>query len=186
LYLRLDRRWKSESDARAITIQREQYGVTVHLFIGIGRSLDKITFMSLTFTVRQKASCQGLSSLFLSRSVSSSTTVLVLSRSFSSHGFGAGSSFLQAAPFIPCTPSSQSRSFLRQYVILENMLVKFLRTFRRGRPPTTSFQKPATVSRKSNVGIPRLTAIATKSTREPPYTPTPLLPLPLSGKVVSH
>jgi hypothetical protein len=34
LYLRLDRRWKSESDARMITIQREQYGVTVHIFIG--------------------------------------------------------------------------------------------------------------------------------------------------------
>jgi hypothetical protein len=34
------------------------------------------------------------------------------------------------------------------------------------------------------VGIPCLTAIAAKSTREPPYMPTPLLPLPLSGKVV--
>ena len=38
--------------------------------------------------------------------------------------------------FIPCTPSSQSRSFLRQYVTLENMLVNFLRTFGKGRPPT--------------------------------------------------
>jgi hypothetical protein len=47
------------SDARVITIQREQYGVTVHLFIGTGRSLDKITFMSLTFTVDHKASCRG-------------------------------------------------------------------------------------------------------------------------------
>jgi hypothetical protein len=35
-------------------------------------------------------------------------------------------------------------------------------------------------------GIPRLTAIAAKSTREPPCMPTPLLPLPLSGKVVFH
>jgi hypothetical protein len=34
LYLWLDRRWKSESDVRVITVQREQYGVTVHLFIG--------------------------------------------------------------------------------------------------------------------------------------------------------
>jgi hypothetical protein len=51
---------------------------------------------------------------------------------------------------------------------------------------STSFRIPATVSRKSNVGIPRLTAIVAKSTREPPYTPTPLLPLPLSGKVVFH
>ena len=37
-----------------------------------------------------------------------------------------------------------------------------------------------------HVGIPRLTAIVAKSTREPPYTPTPLLPLPLPGKVVLH
>jgi hypothetical protein len=51
---------------------------------------------------------------------------------------------------------------------------------------STSFRNPATVSRKSNAGIPRLTAIATKSTREPPYMPTPLLPLPLSGKVILH
>jgi hypothetical protein len=32
---------------RVITIQREQYGVTVHLFIGTGRRPDKSTFMSL-------------------------------------------------------------------------------------------------------------------------------------------
>jgi hypothetical protein len=76
-----------------ITSQREQYGVTVHLFIGTGRSPSKITFMPLKFTVSQKASCRGVSSLFPFRSVSSSTTDLVLSRSFSSHSFEVGSSF---------------------------------------------------------------------------------------------
>jgi hypothetical protein len=35
---------------------------------------------------------------------------------------------------------------------------------------STSFRKPATVSRERNVGIPHLTTIAAKSTREPPYT----------------
>jgi hypothetical protein len=94
LYLRLDRRWKSESDARVITIQCEQYGVTVHLFIGTEHSLDKITFRSLTFTVDHKASCRGLSSLFSFRLVSSFTIVLVLSRSFFSHSFGASLSFV--------------------------------------------------------------------------------------------
>jgi hypothetical protein len=89
-----------------ITRQREQYSVTVHLFIGTRRSLSEITFMSLTFTIRQKASYQGLSSLFSFRSVSFSTTVLVLSRSFSSHNFGVGSSFFPIMLFIPCTPSS--------------------------------------------------------------------------------
>jgi hypothetical protein len=34
LYLRLDRRQKSKRDARVNTSQREQYDVTVHLFIG--------------------------------------------------------------------------------------------------------------------------------------------------------
>jgi hypothetical protein len=126
---------------RVITSQREQYGVTVHLFIGTGRSLGKITFMSLTFTISQKVSYRGLNNLFSFRSVSFSTTVLVLSRSFSIHSFGTGSSFFQIAPFIPCTPSSQSRSFLWQYIILESMLVVFLRTFERWRPPTPP--KPA-------------------------------------------
>jgi hypothetical protein len=45
-------------------VQREQYGVTVHLFIGAGRSPDKITFVSLTFTINHKVGYQGLSSLF--------------------------------------------------------------------------------------------------------------------------
>jgi hypothetical protein len=44
--------------------QREQFGATVHLFIGMGRSPDKITFMSLMFTLNHNASYQGLSSLF--------------------------------------------------------------------------------------------------------------------------
>jgi hypothetical protein len=37
-------------DAREITNQREQYGGTVHLFIGMGHSPGEKTFMSLTFT----------------------------------------------------------------------------------------------------------------------------------------
>jgi hypothetical protein len=37
-------------DAREITNQCEQYGATVHLFIGTGRSPGKSTFMSLIFT----------------------------------------------------------------------------------------------------------------------------------------
>jgi hypothetical protein len=38
------------ADMRVITIQREQYRTTVHLFIDTGRSPGKITFLSLTFT----------------------------------------------------------------------------------------------------------------------------------------
>jgi hypothetical protein len=48
LYLWLDRRRKSKCDVRVNTSQREQYMITVHLFIGVGHSPVKITFMSLT------------------------------------------------------------------------------------------------------------------------------------------
>jgi hypothetical protein len=47
LYLRLDRRQKSKYDARVNTSQREQCRVTIHLFIGAGRSPVEITFVSL-------------------------------------------------------------------------------------------------------------------------------------------
>jgi hypothetical protein len=123
---------------QAITNQHEQYVVTIHLFIGTGRSLGKTTFMSLTFTISQKVSCRGLNSLFSFRSVSFSITVFMLNQSFSIHNFGTSSSFFQIASFIPFTPSSQRRSFLWQYIILENMLTVFFRTFGRWRPPTVA------------------------------------------------
>jgi hypothetical protein len=74
LYLWIARRYECKDDAREreITIQREQYDVTVHLFIGAGRSPDKIKFIPLTFTLSYNTSYQGLSSLFPLRSVSSS------------------------------------------------------------------------------------------------------------------
>jgi hypothetical protein len=81
-----------------ITSQREQYDVIVHLFIGTEHSMNKITFISMTFINDHKVSCRGLSSLFSFRSVPSFTIVLVLSRSSFRHSFRTGSSFLQTAP----------------------------------------------------------------------------------------
>jgi hypothetical protein len=46
-----------------ITIPREQYGATVHLFIGMGLDPDKITFMSLTLIYLYNTKHQGLSSI---------------------------------------------------------------------------------------------------------------------------
>jgi hypothetical protein len=74
LYLRLDRRQKSKRDAQVNTNQREQYGGTVHLFIGTGRSLCKITFMPFMFTIDLRTIYRGLDSLFLFKSVSFSAT----------------------------------------------------------------------------------------------------------------
>jgi hypothetical protein len=73
LYLRLDRRRKFRCDVRVNTSQRIQYGVTVHLFIGTGRSLCRITFMPLTFTIDLGIIYRGLDNLFPFKSVSFST-----------------------------------------------------------------------------------------------------------------
>jgi hypothetical protein len=51
------------------TNQREQYGGTVHLFIGTGRSLVKITFMSLMTSYNHNTNYHGLIGLFLFKSV---------------------------------------------------------------------------------------------------------------------
>jgi hypothetical protein len=74
LYLWLDRRCELKSDVRVNTSQREQYGVTVHLFIGTGHSLCKITSMPFVFTIDLRTIYRGLDSLFLFKSVSFSTT----------------------------------------------------------------------------------------------------------------
>jgi hypothetical protein len=49
--------------------QREQYGDTVHLFIGTGRSPCKITPMPFTFANDPIVIHRGLNSLFLFKSV---------------------------------------------------------------------------------------------------------------------
>jgi hypothetical protein len=78
LYLRLDRRQKAKHDARVNTSQREQYGGTVHLFIGTGRSLCEITFMPFMFTIDLRTIYRGLDSLFFFKSVPFSATELKL------------------------------------------------------------------------------------------------------------
>jgi hypothetical protein len=54
-----------------ITIPRDQYGGTVHLFIGMGQSPDQITSMSLTTNYTYSTDHQVLHSLFPFKSVSS-------------------------------------------------------------------------------------------------------------------
>ena len=50
--------------------QREQYGSTVHLFIGAGHNPYKITFMPFTVDNNSIVICRGLNSLFIFKSVS--------------------------------------------------------------------------------------------------------------------
>jgi hypothetical protein len=54
---------------RVNTSQREQYRVTVHLFIGTGRSPIEITFMSLIINYKHDTNYQRLNSLFVFKSV---------------------------------------------------------------------------------------------------------------------
>jgi hypothetical protein len=64
---------------KQMSSQREQYGSTVHLFIGMGRSPCKTTPMSFTFTNDSIVTYRGLNSLFLFKSVSFSAIVPKLS-----------------------------------------------------------------------------------------------------------
>jgi hypothetical protein len=59
--------------------QREQYGSTVHLFIGTGRSPCKITPMPFTFANGSILTHRGLNSLFLFKLVSFSAIMPKLS-----------------------------------------------------------------------------------------------------------
>jgi hypothetical protein len=135
---------EEQGDAKTITIQREQYSATVHLFIDTGRSPDKITFMSLTFTLNYNASYQGRSSLFPLRSVSSFMLDIIPSRSSFSHSFGVHPCHLRVVSSYYTRPYHE-RTFIPKpkppitvYIILKTWLVTFFRTFRRGRPPTTT------------------------------------------------
>jgi hypothetical protein len=56
------------------TSQCEQYGGTVHLFIGTGRSLCEIAFMPFMFAIDLRKIYRGLDSLFLLKSVPFSAT----------------------------------------------------------------------------------------------------------------
>jgi hypothetical protein len=69
LYLRLNKRQRYKRDERASTSQREQYGGTVHLFIGTGRSLCEITFMSFITSYNHDTNYHGTIDLFIFKSV---------------------------------------------------------------------------------------------------------------------
>jgi hypothetical protein len=128
-------------DARAITIQREQYGGTVHLFIGMGHNPNKNTFMTLTCTHNRNINHQGLTSLFFFDSPSCLTFVATLSRS-------CRSSTLVVVAFKQCLRledlrrrrSFPTRSFSDDEAPIifistpKTMISRVFRTIGRGRP----------------------------------------------------
>jgi hypothetical protein len=70
------------------TSQREQYGGTVHLFIGTGRNPVKITFISLITNYNHDINYQGLSGLFLFNLVLPFVSVASSCRSSLDYSFG--------------------------------------------------------------------------------------------------
>jgi hypothetical protein len=69
LYLQLDRRRKFKCDVRVNTSQHEPFGITIHLFIGVGRSPVEITFMPSINNYKHDINYHGLIGLFLFKSV---------------------------------------------------------------------------------------------------------------------
>jgi hypothetical protein len=69
--------------------QREQYGSTVHLFIGTGRSPCKITLMPFTFANDSIVMHRGLNSLFPFKSVPLSAIMPKVP----THSFGSAPTF---------------------------------------------------------------------------------------------
>jgi hypothetical protein len=70
------------------TSQREQYRGTVHLFIGTGRSPDKITVVSLITNHNQNTNYQGLNGLLLLKSVLPFVSRVLSCRSSPKYSFG--------------------------------------------------------------------------------------------------
>jgi hypothetical protein len=79
MYLQLEGDESTSVTQKRMPNQREQYGGTVHLFIGTGHSPYKITFMPFTFDNNSIVVYRGLNSLFIFKSVSFSATTPKLS-----------------------------------------------------------------------------------------------------------
>jgi hypothetical protein len=101
--------------------------------------------MSLTFTLNHKANYQGLSSLFPFRSVSSSTFVIILSRSSFNHSFNDRPFCLRVvSSYHTCFHQKENlhpkvKASCNSLCYTENMwLVTFFRIFEKGRPPTVA------------------------------------------------
>ena len=70
MYLQLEGDESTSVTQKRMPNQREQYGGTVHLFIGTGYNPYKITYMPFTFGGNSIVIYRGLNSLFIFKSVS--------------------------------------------------------------------------------------------------------------------
>jgi hypothetical protein len=94
--------------------------------------------MSLTFTVNCKASYQGISSLFLFRSISSFAFIIILCQSSFSHNFGVHSSCLRVVYPYYAYLHPKAKTSCSSLCYTEKHISHVFRTFGRGRPPTVA------------------------------------------------
>jgi hypothetical protein len=118
----------------------EQYGSTVHLFIGTGRSPCKITSRPFAFANNYIVIHRGLDSLFLFKSVS---FFLSSCRSFFAHSFGSVPSFVPLVFLHTVILTQVRRVHVRRYLLMyytpETLLNHVFRTFGSRKPPTYLF-----------------------------------------------
>jgi hypothetical protein len=114
--------------------QREQYGNTVHLFIGTGRSPCKITSRPFAFDNNSIVIYLGLDSLFLFKSVSSFPPSC---RSSLAHSFGSVPSFI----FFPCffIPWVLVRRSLSTHYTPETLLNHVFEDLRKSKAPNNHY-----------------------------------------------
>jgi hypothetical protein len=156
--------------------QREQYGDTVHLFIGTGRIPCKITPIPFTFANDPIVIHRGLNSLFLFKSVPFSAVMPKLScAQLRDHLVLRHNHFSSRSGFVLtmlCMLMIRIRRYLFTYFTWKTLSNLVFEDLRKPKAPNKFIGS-------SSAGIPRLTAIAAKSTQGPPYTdhsPTALAP----------
>jgi hypothetical protein len=93
----------------------EQYGSTVHLFIGTGRSPCKITSRPFAFDNNSIVTHRGLDSLFLFKSVS---FFLPSCRSSLAHSFGSVPSFVPLVFLHTVILTQVRRVHVRRYLLM--------------------------------------------------------------------
>jgi hypothetical protein len=114
--------------------QREQYGSTVHLFIGTGRSPCKITPRSFTFANNSIVIHQDLDSLFPFKSVS---FFLSSCQSSLAHSFGSVPSFVSLV-LLHTVILTQVQRYLLMYYTPETSLNHVFEDLRKPKAPNRS------------------------------------------------
>jgi hypothetical protein len=118
--------------------QREQYGSTVHLFIGTGDSPCKITSRPFAFANNSIVIHRGLDSLFPFKSVS---FFLSLCRSSLAHSFGSIPSFVSLVLLYTVILTQVRRVQVRRYLLMyytpETLLNHVFEDLRKPKAPNT-------------------------------------------------